>query len=142
MDSDLFVKREEKKGEKARVENFTTKTDSLSDPKRTLYTALRKVSDGGSLCLGLFGYWPPFCVHRNAAFSSGNGQNSMKTITHFHFHFQTFFYIHNEHGVDYLCVFPILISKVLEGFLILCVDILPLEAMSSLYFTLCYHYTY
>jgi preprotein translocase subunit Sss1 len=57
MDSDLFVKGELKWGEKARVENFTTKTDSLSDPKRIVYTALVKVSGCGILHLGLFGYW-------------------------------------------------------------------------------------
>jgi len=43
-------------GEKTRVENFTTQPDSLSDPKRKIYTALLKVSDGGVLKLGLLGY--------------------------------------------------------------------------------------
>lgn len=60
MDSDLFVKGEEKrgrkKGEKTRVENFTTQPNSLSDPKPKIYTALLKVSDDGVLKLGLFGY--------------------------------------------------------------------------------------
>jgi hypothetical protein len=60
LDSDLFVKGEEKgEGERMRVENFTTQHDSLSDPKRKIYTVLLEVPDGGVLKLGLFGYRTP-----------------------------------------------------------------------------------
>lgn len=50
-----LLKGEEKKKEgKTRRENFTTQPDSLSDSKRKIYTALRKVSEVGVLKLGFF----------------------------------------------------------------------------------------
>ena len=72
-----------KRGRKREWRNFTTQPDSLSDPKRKIYSVLLRVSDGCVLKLGLFPYrtlWPSICMPKRCVYYSQNGQIILKFI--------------------------------------------------------------